>query len=481
MEPNRIDDFSWEIPIGTVEGMRVPGVVFATKDLMDKAVEDRAVEQVANVATLPGVVQASYAMPDIHWGYGFPIGGVAATDIESGGVVSPGGVGFDIACGVRLIRSNLEWDRDVKPRIRDLTTTLGRRVPRGTGKGGRLSLSGKEMERVLSEGVGYPISIGIGEEEDAELCEDRGVLDWAKPEFVSNRARERAASQLGSLGGGNHFLEVQVVEEIQDQEAADTMGLAVGQVCVMLHSGSRGLGHQVCTDHLKVVDQTSRMLGIDVPDRQLACVPVEHEVAERYLGAMAAAANFARANRHTLTHAIRESFAEVLGASVEGLEMSMVYDVAHNLAKIEEYEVDGRVRTLCVHRKGATRAFGPGHPEIPERYRTMGQPVTIPGSMGSASYVLVGTKEAGPKSFSSTCHGAGRAMSRTKAKRVMDGVELVRKLEGEGIAVAVSQPRLLAEEAPYAYKDVSQVVRACEGAGLSRIVARLRPVGVVKG
>jgi len=481
MEPERIDDFTWQIPLGTVEGMRVPGVVFATKELMEQALQDRAVEQVANVATLPGVVKASYAMPDIHWGYGFPIGGVAATDIESGGVVSPGGVGFDIACGVRLIRSNLEWDRDVKPRIRDLTTTLGRRVPRGTGKGGRLTLSGKEMERVLSEGVGFPISIGIGGEEDAELCEDRGVLDWARPEFVSNRARERAASQLGSLGGGNHFLEVQVVEEIEDQGAAGTMGLAVGQVCVMLHSGSRGLGHQVCTDHLKLVDQTSRKLGIDVPDRQLACVPVKHAVAERYLGAMAAAANFARANRHTLTHAIRESFAEVFGASVEGLEMSMVYDVAHNLAKIEEYEVDGRVRTLCVHRKGATRAFGPGHPEIPERYRSIGQPVTIPGSMGSASYVLVGTNEAEGKSFSSTCHGAGRAMSRTKAKRVMDGVELVRKLEGEGIAVAVSQPRLLAEEAPYAYKDVSQVVRACEGAGLSRIVARLRPVGVVKG
>ncbi len=481
MEPERIDDFTWQIPVGTVEGMRVPGVVFATKELMEQALQDRAVEQVANVATLPGVVKASYAMPDIHWGYGFPIGGVAATDIESGGVVSPGGVGFDIACGVRLIRSNLEWDRDVKPRIRDLTTTLGRRVPRGTGKGGRLTLSGKEMERVLSEGVGFPISIGIGGEEDAELCEDRGVLDWARPEFVSNRARERAASQLGSLGGGNHFLEVQVVEEIEDQGAAGTMGLAVGQVCVMLHSGSRGLGHQVCTDHLKLVDQTSRKLGIDVPDRQLACVPVKHAVAERYLGAMAAAANFARANRHTLTHAIRESFAEVFGASVEGLEMSMVYDVAHNLAKIEEYEVDGRVRTLCVHRKGATRAFGPGHPEIPERYRAIGQPVTIPGSMGSASYVLVGTNEAEGKSFSSTCHGAGRAMSRTKAKRVMDGVELVRKLEGEGIAVAVSQPRLLAEEAPYAYKDVSQVVRACEGAGLSRIVARLRPVGVVKG
>ncbi|HEY3208849.1 MAG TPA: RtcB family protein [Actinomycetota bacterium] len=481
MEPERIDDFTWRIPVGTVEGMRVPGVVFATKDLMDKAVEDRAVEQVANVATLPGVVKASYAMPDIHWGYGFPIGGVAATDIEAGGVVSPGGVGFDISCGVRLIRSNLEWDRDVKPRIRDLTTTLGRRVPRGTGKGGRLALSGKEMERVLSEGVGFPISMGIGTEEDAELCEDEGVLDWARPEFVSNRAKERAASQLGSLGAGNHFLEVQVMEEIQDQKAAETMGLAVGQVCVMLHSGSRGLGHQVCTDHLKLVDRTSRELGIEVPDRQLACVPVEHEVAERYLGAMAAAANFARANRHTLTHAIRESFAEVFGVSVQALEMSMVYDVAHNLAKIEEYEVEGRVRKLCVHRKGATRAFGPGHPEIPDRYRAIGQPVIIPGSMGSASYVLVGTREAGVKSFSSTCHGAGRAMSRTKAKKVMDGVELVRKLEGQGIAVAVSRPRLLAEEAPYAYKDVSQVVRACEGAGLSGTVARLRPVGVVKG
>jgi tRNA-splicing ligase RtcB len=481
MEVERINDFTWEIPLGAVPGMRVPGIVFATKDLMEKAVEDRAVEQVANVATLPGIVKASYAMPDIHWGYGFPIGGVAATDVEAGGVVSPGGVGFDISCGVRLIRSNLDWDRDVKPRIRELTTTLGRRVPRGTGKGGRLALSGSEIGRVLSEGVRFPISMGIGTEEDAELCEDGGVLDSARPEFVSDRARERAASQLGSLGAGNHFLEVQVVEEIHDEQGATAMALAVGQVCVMLHSGSRGLGHQVCTDYLKLVDQTGRELGIEVPDRQLASVPVEHEVAERYLGAMGAAANFARANRHALTHGIRESFAEVFGGSVEALGMSMVYDVAHNMAKIEEYEVDGRVRTLCVHRKGATRAFGPGHPEIPERYRGIGQPVIIPGSMGSASYVLVGTDEAAAKSFSSTCHGAGRAMSRTKAKKVMGGAELVRQLEGKGIAVAVSQPKLLAEEAPYAYKDVSQVVRACEGAGLSRTVARLRPVGVVKG
>jgi tRNA-splicing ligase RtcB len=488
MKPERIGEFEWRIPVGTVPGMRVPGIVFATEDLIEKAVQDRAVEQVANVATLPGIVRASYGMPDIHWGYGFAIGGVAATDIEAGGVISPGGVGFDISCGVRLIRSSLSWEEDVRPRIRELVQTLGRRVPRGTGRGGYLKLRGKEMDRVLGEGVWFPIEQGIGTEEDAELCEDRGVLDWARPEFVSDRARERAADQLGSLGAGNHFLEVQVVEEVRDPEAARAMGLFEGQVCVMLHSGSRGLGHQVCTDHLRDVDSVSRKLGIQVPDRQLACVPVRHEVAERYLGAMAAAANFARANRHVLTHTVREAFAEVFGAGSPGgpgsappLGMSMVYDVAHNLAKIEEYEVDGRVRSLCVHRKGATRAFGPDHPEVPERYRAIGQPVIIPGSMGTASYVLVGTREAGEKSFYSTCHGAGRAMSRTRAKKVMSGTQLVVELEGRGIAVAASQPRLLAEEAPYAYKDVSQVVRACEGAGISRTVARLRPVGVVKG
>jgi tRNA-splicing ligase RtcB len=481
MPVERIGAFEWRIDKGAVPGMRVPGIVFATEELMEKAVQDRAVEQVANVATLPGIVAASYAMPDIHWGYGFPIGGVAATDVEEGGVVSPGGVGFDIACGVRLIRSNLRWESDVRPRIRELVETLGRRVPRGVGTGGHLDLRGPAMDRVLGEGVGYPLSIGIGTDEDAELCEDHGVLETARPEFVSDRAKQRAAKQLGSLGAGNHFLEVQVVDGLVDAPAAEVMGLAEGQVCVMLHSGSRGLGHQVCTDHLKEVDQVGRRLGIEVPDRQLASVPVRHEVAERYLGAMAAAANFARANRHVLTQGVRESFAEVFGGSAEALGLSIVYDVAHNLAKIEEYEVGGRVRRLCVHRKGATRAFGPGHPEVPARYRDIGQPVTIPGSMGSASYVLVGTREASGKSFSSTCHGAGRAMSRTAARKVMGGRELIKQLEDEGIAVAVSQPKLLAEEAPYAYKDVSEVVRACEGAGLSRTVARLRPVGVVKG
>ena len=480
-QPERIGTNEWRISVGAVPGMRVPGVVFATDSLIQKAVEDRALEQVANVATLPGIVKASYAMPDIHWGYGFPIGGVAATDVEAGGVVSPGGVGFDISCGIRLLRSELDWERDVRPRMPELMRSLVRGVPRGTGKGGRLELRGAEMERLLREGVQYPLSIGIGVEEDAQFCEDHGVLEAARPEFVSDRARERAADQLGSLGAGNHFLEVQVVEEIRDSPAAGAFGLASGQVCVMLHSGSRGLGHQVCTDHLRDVDAVSRELGIEVPDRQLASVPVTHGVAERYFGAMAAAANFARANRHVLGDAVRTAFGAVFDGSGKPFRMPTVYDVSHNLAKLEEYEVDGRVGTFCVHRKGATRAFGPGHPELPDPYREVGQPVLIPGSMGSESYVLVGTNEAAAKSFSSTCHGAGRAMSRTKAKKVMSGQDVVRELEGRGIAVTVSQPKLLAEEAPYAYKDVSEVVLACEGAGLSRTVARLRPVGVVKG
>jgi tRNA-splicing ligase RtcB len=477
----KLEPFVWRIPRGAVPGMRVPGIVFATEEMASRAVEDRAVEQVANVATLPGIVGASYAMPDIHWGYGFPIGGVAATDPAEGGVISPGGVGFDIACGVRLIRSNLEWERDVRERSTDLVHTLGQRVPRGVGTKGRMRLSRGEMKRVLRDGVRFPMSRGIGWEEDAELCEDGGTIEDALPDEVSDRAIERGAPQLGSLGAGNHFLEVQVVEEVFDDRAATAMGLFVGQVCVMLHSGSRGVGHQTCTDFLKVVDAAMAGEGIEVPDRQLACVPVEHDAARRYLGAMAAAANYARANRHLLTDAARDGFQRVFGRSAEDMELRLVYDVAHNLAKLEEHAVDGRPRTLCVHRKGATRAFGPGHRDLPSRYRPIGQPVIIPGSMGTSSYVLVGTEQAAERSFASTCHGAGRAMSRTKAKKVMTGAELKKSLEEKGITVAASGWRLLAEEAPYAYKDVSQVVDACEGAGLSRKVARLRPVGVVKG
>ena len=481
MKLEQVEPFVWRVPVGSVPGMRVPGIVFATEEMATKAVEDRAVEQVANVATLPGIVGASYAMPDIHWGYGFPIGGVAATDPEDGGVISPGGVGFDIACGVRLLRSELEWDRDVRERIGELVHTLGQRVPRGVGTKGRMRLSRGEMEKVLRDGVRFPLSRGVGWEEDAEFCEDFGVLEEARPEHVSDRAVERGAPQLGSLGAGNHFVEVQVVEEVFEQHPANAMGLFPGQVCVMIHSGSRGIGHQTCTDFLKVVNEVMPGLGIEVPDRQLACVPVEHEAAQAYFGAMFAAANYARANRHVLADAVRDSVERVVGRSARDLGLFLVYDVAHNLAKMEEHEVDGRRQTLCVHRKGATRAFGPGHPELPDRYRPIGQPVTIPGSMGTASYVLVGTPEAAGRSFASTCHGAGRAMSRTRAKKVMSGPELRNSLEERGITVAASQWRLLAEEAPYAYKDVSQVVDACEGAGLSRKVARLRPVGVVKG
>jgi len=481
MQLERIGEYEWRVPIGTVEGMRVPGIVYGSEELVGGAVEDRAILQVANVATLPGIVGASFAMPDIHWGYGFPIGGVAATDADGGGVISPGGVGFDIACGVRLVRTDLSWDADVRPRIGELVAALGNATPRGTGAGGRLHVTRKDLLRVLTEGVGFPLDRGIGSLRDAELCEDGGVLEGALPDEVSERALTRGAGQLGSLGAGNHFLEVQVVEEILEPGAANAMGLFEGQVCVMIHCGSRGLGHQVCTDHVATMDRLMRPLGIDVPDRQLACAPLEHEASRRYMGAMNAAANFARANRHVLADGVRASFEQVFRRSAHDLGLLLVYDVAHNLAKIEEHEVGGQRRRVCVHRKGATRAFGPGHPSLPEAYRAIGQPVFVPGSMGTASFVMVGTAEGERKAFASTCHGAGRVMSRTRARKRIGGRELARQLEGEGILLAPGSPKLLAEEAPFAYKDVGEVVRSCEGAGLARSVARLRPVGVVKG
>ena len=467
--------------MGYVDGMRVPGRVFATRALFEKALEDRAAIQVANVATLPGIVGASLAMPDIHWGYGFPIGGVAATDVDAGGVVSPGGVGFDIGCGVRLVRTDLDFVGDVKPQLRELVTTLGQRVPRGVGGKGRMEVRGSDIDRVLVEGVRFALARKVGWEEDAEVTEDFGALDGAGPADVSDRAKERGGPQLGSLGGGNHFLEVQVVDEVRHPEAAAAMGIHTGQVCVMIHSGSRGLGHQACQDYVRAIDRLMPELGITAPDRQLGSAPVDHETAQAYLGAMAAAGNFARVNRHVLTDATREAFTRTFNRSARDMGMHVVYDISHNLAKIEEYEIEGRTRRLCVHRKGATRAFGPGHPELPDRYKPIGQPVVIPGSMGTASYLLVGTGEAATKSFNSTCHGAGRAMSRTQAKKQMSGQDLKRDLQAQGICIAASQPKLLAEEAPFAYKDVSQVVDTCEGAGLSRVVARLRPVGVIKG
>jgi tRNA-splicing ligase RtcB (3'-phosphate/5'-hydroxy nucleic acid ligase) len=476
----KIDDFLWELPVGTVDGMNVPGRVFATERLFKKAVEDRAVEQVANVATLPGIVGASFAMPDIHWGYGFPIGGVAATDVDGDGVISPGGVGFDIGCGVRLLRTDLTLE-EVKPRLRDLVVELGRRVPRGVGGKGAMRLTPSEVDAVLRQGSTFPIARGAGWDEDAELTEDEGTLPNAKPEFVSERAKERGAGQLGSLGAGNHFLEVQVVDRVTNPHTASALNVFEGQVCVMVHSGSRGIGHQICTDHLRAIDRLAHEFDYEPPDRQLACVPLKHEAAREYLGAMDAAGNFARANRQVLAECARSAFEAIFSSSPKSLGMSLVYDISHNLAKIEEHEVGGQTRKLCVHRKGATRAFGPNHPDIPGRYGKVGQPVVVPGSMGTHSFLLTGTGKAGDLSFASTCHGAGRAMSRTQAKKQMSGQALKKDLEAQGIVLAHSRLKLLSEEAPYAYKEASEVVEACEGAGLSKVVARLRPIGVVKG
>jgi tRNA-splicing ligase RtcB len=469
----RISEFIWEIP--RTGGMRVPGRVFGSKAIVDKASEDRALEQVANVAYLPGIVGYSFSMPDIHWGYGFPIGGVCATDADGDGVVSPGGVGFDISCGVRLVRSALSFD-DVRPRIEDLVRELAR-IPRGVGGKGLLPLDRSEMHDVLQRGVEHPLSRGVGWEEDAEVCEDDGRLDEADAGVVSEKAIERGAAQLGSLGGGNHFLEAQIVEDVLEPVAAERFGLHAGQVVVMIHCGSRGVGHQVCTDEVRTMDRTMREFGIEVPDRQLACAPVRSPAGQRYLTAMAAAANFGRANRHVLTDGVRDAFARTFGSSARDLGMHVVYDVSHNLAKLERY--DGR--TMCVHRKGATRAFGPGHPELPERYRDVGQPVLIPGSMGTASYVLVGAETGRELAWWSTCHGAGRTMSRKAAVKRMKGGELRDQLRAQGIIVVAKEMKLLAEEAPYAYKDVSEVVEVCDRVGLSKKVAKLRPIAVVKG
>lgn len=474
MKLQRAGECVWEI--ARHGGMRVPGRIYASKPLILKAEEDRAVLQVENVAHLPGIVGASMAMPDIHWGYGFPIGGVAATDVDAGGVISPGGVGFDICCGVRLLGSDYT-EQDFNRRRTEIMGELDRRIPRGLGKG---SVADAGLLRsVLREGARAALGAGIGWDSDLERCEERGTSQGALPEYIGERALQRGAGQLGSLGAGNHFLEVQVVDSVHDERAAHTFGLAAGMVCVMIHCGSRGLGHQTCTDQLKLMGTAMQKYGIEVPDRQLAAVPVASAEGEHYLGAMAAAANFAWANRHVLAHEAREAFAVAFGTGPEQTGMKLVYDVAHNLAKIESHPVDGELRRLCVHRKGATRAFGPGHPELPPDLRPVGQPVLIPGSMGTASWVLVGLD--GNPAFATAAHGAGRLMSRTKAKQLKTGYEVRNGLEDRGISVRPGSVKLLSEEAPYAYKDVDEVVDACARAGLAARVARLRPLGVVKG
>ncbi len=476
----KIDDWRWELPDSYKPGMRVPGLIYADEPMLRAMGEEQAIEQVANVATLPGIVGRSLAMPDIHWGYGFPVGGVAAFDGEEG-VISPGGVGYDINCGVRLLRTDLA-EHDVAPRIEALVDTLYSTVPSGVGVGGRVKVTASEVDAVLSQGSRWAVGKGYGTADDIEATEAGGALGTADPDAVSDNAKKRGKGQVGTLGSGNHFLEVQVVEEVFDAPAAAAMGVeAPGQVVVFVHSGSRGLGHQVCTDYLRLCERAGKRHGIHLVDRQLACVPLQSEEGRLYFGAMSAAANFAWANRQVMTHWVRESFERVFGGSWESLGIQLIYDVAHNIAKIEEYKVDGRSRRLCVHRKGATRAFPAGHPEVPPRYRRIGQPVLIPGDMGRYSFLAVGSEVAMRESFGSTCHGAGRVLGRKAAIRRLAGRDIAGELRGAGIVVRARERGLLAEEASEAYKDVAEVVNVCHSAGLCRRVARMRPLGVVKG
>lgn len=482
---NKIDDFRYEIP-SSYRGernnlkMRTSAVIYADEGMIPSIRADNAPEQAANVTMLPGIVGKSLAMPDIHWGYGFPIGGVAAFDAEEG-VISPGGVGYDINCGVRLVRTNLHVsDLDAK-KIQGLIDEMFKNVPSGLGSKARVRLSRKELEDVLRLGARWAVENGYGWEEDVDFLEENGCLEYADLSKVSEKARQRGAPQLGSLGAGNHFLELQKVEEIFEAEAAKVFGIEnKGQIVVMIHTGSRGFGHQVCTDHLRFLESAVKKYNIWLPDRQLACAPVNSPEGQAYLKAMACAANFAWSNRQMIVHWVRESFEKILNTNAEDLEMKIIYDVCHNIAKLEEHEIDGKKRKVYVHRKGATRAFGPGKREVPLKYRDVGQPVLIPGDMGTESYLLHGTDRA-EETFGSTCHGAGRLMSRHEALRRWRGEEVVRDLKSRGIYVHPASWKVAAEEAPDAYKDVRSVVDVTHGAGISQKVVKFRPLGVVKG
>lgn len=486
----KLDNCRWEIPIGAIPGMNVPGIIYASEELLPAIESDQATKQVANVACLPGICGASLAMPDIHWGYGFPIGGVAATDPEDG-VISPGGVGYDISCGVRLIRTNLVYD-EIKPKLKELVYSLFDYVPCGVGQKGNVKLSPEDMRQVLKKGVPWTIEQGWGNREDLDFLEEGGCLQNADVEEVSQDAKDRGSKQLGTLGSGNHFLEVQVVEELFDERCARGMGLEPNQVVVMIHSGSRGLGYQVCDDFLDVMRHAVNQYGISLPDSQLACVPIKSEEGQRYIRAMNAAANFGMSNRQLMTHFARECFMKMFNIGPKDLGMEIVYDVCHNIAKMEEHKIhhpltsslskEGELKKLvCVHRKGATRAFPAGHPQTPKKYQDIGQPVLVPGDMGRYSYVLAGLPGAMEQTFGSTCHGAGRMLSRTKAKQSTKGRAIERELEDRGIYVKSRGRATLHEEVSEAYKDVSLVVDICEKAGISKKVAKLHPVGVIKG
>lgn len=461
--------------------MRVDGMIFASEALIGSIREDQAPEQVANVAFLPGIYCKSMAMPDIHWGYGFPIGGVAGMDFENG-VVSPGGVGYDINCGVRMLRTDLDRE-DVEPRIQDLVNALFYAIPSGVGSEGKIRVKDHELREVMRKGGKWAVEQGYGWEEDIEVTEEHGRLDGADPACVSDKAVKRGLPQIGTLGSGNHFLEIQAVDEIYDQDVAEAFGIDhAGQVTVMIHSGSRGFGYQICDDYLIVMARAMQQYEIHVPDRQLACAPVQSNEGRRYMGAMACAANYAWANRQAMAHWTREAFSQVFGLGPHKLGMRQVYDVAHNIAKVETHEVaEGVKKKVVVHRKGATRAFAPGHPDVPEAYRSVGQPVIIPGDMGRYSYLLVGTEQAMQETFGSTCHGAGRLMSRKAATKGRRGSDVAEELAHKGIIVKSAGRETLAEEAPEAYKDVSQVVDTAHQTGISRKVARMRPLGVIKG
>jgi tRNA-splicing ligase RtcB (3'-phosphate/5'-hydroxy nucleic acid ligase) len=471
----RIGINEWEVPVGFIPGMKVPGRFFLSESL-GRTLEPGAIQQLANVATLPGIIRHSLAMPDIHWGYGFPIGGVAAFSLDEG-VISPGGVGFDINCGVRLFTTPLEF-KDITGR-RDLIDTLFNAVPTGVGAKSPLKVSSKSLDDMMIKGARWAVEAGYGLPGDLERCEDKGCMKQADRSQVSAKAKQRGIPQGGTLGSGNHFLELQVVREIYDQEAAHAFGLGAGQVCCMIHCGSRGLGHQVCTDHLKTLEQATKKYNITLADRQLACAPILSPEGLAYFGAMAASANYAWANRQMITHAARTVLAKMFGVDYD--DMPLVYDVAHNVAKREEHQVDEKREEVCVHRKGATRAFGPGAPDIPPDLARIGQPVIIPGSMGTSSYVLRGTHTAMEKTFGSTCHGAGRVMSRSQAKKKLNGKDIAAGLLKEGIIVRAPNENAIADEAPEVYKPSEEVVNVVHEVGISKLVARLTPIGVIKG
>lgn len=475
---NKITDYIWELP--KTGKMKVPGRIYASKQLIDEIIQDPCLEQVRNVAYLPGIVKYSLAMPDIHWGYGFPIGGVAAMDFDEG-VISPGGVGYDINCGVRMILTDLKYD-EIKDKIRPLLAQLFRDIPTGVGSKGAIpDLSKNQLHQILTNGSEYAVKMGYGNWQDVEHIEEKGCLAGANPSYVSEYAKQRGKKQMGTLGSGNHFLEIGYAEEIFLPKEADVFHLEENQVALTIHTGSRGLGYQICDDYLKTTQRAAEKYNIPLPDRQLACAPIQSPEGKTYLGAMRCAANFAFCNRQVIKHLAEEAFMKALSISPKELNMRTVYDICHNIAKIEKHTVDGKETTVCVHRKGATRAFGPHHPDLPLTYKSIGQPVFVPGDMGRYSYLCIGTENAMKETFGSSCHGAGRLMSRKKSSKVSRSMNMFAELKSRGVEIIARGKRTIAEEMPHAYKDVANVVSSMEGAGIIKNVAKFKPVGVIKG